>query len=190
VIRSTETCWNGRVATEVRGVRGGGGMGIHLVSLADSASRNKAVNEGIKARPPKVPGHEDLGAEDATMATGSRLMEGGDNVAAGPLGNIESPFEVQLPILVEPVLPAGVGEEGGSLVEGLEGGEHEGIRGGGQGDFVGKSDIDGMGEEVIRKECKLQVVIGRVNVVTVREGVSGTHLGARGVVEVQVKVLQ
>jgi hypothetical protein len=115
------------VATEVRGVRGGGGVGIHLVSLADGTSRNKAANEGIKARPPKVPGHEVLGAEDAAMATSSRLMEGGDNVVAGPLGNIESPFEVQLPILVEPVLPAGMGEEGGSLVEGLEGEEHEGI---------------------------------------------------------------
>jgi hypothetical protein len=58
-------------------------------------------------------------------------VKGGDNIMASPLGNIETPLEVHLPILIEPVVLAGTGKKRGSLIEGLEGGEYEGIQGGG-----------------------------------------------------------
>jgi hypothetical protein len=165
-------------------------VGVHLVGLANGTAGDKALDERIKARPPEVLCHKVLGVEDAAVAPGSRLVEGGNKVVVGALGDIESPLEVQLFIVVQPVLSVGTGKKGGPFIEGLEGREHEGVRGGGQGDFVSKGDIDGAGEEVIREEHELQVVIGYVDVVAAGEGIGGTHLDARSVVEVQVVVLQ
>jgi hypothetical protein len=165
-------------------------VGIHLMRLTGGTAHDKSADEHIQAGPPKVPSDKVLGAEDATMAPCSRLMEGGDNIAASPLWDIEASLEVQLPIMIEPVLLAGMGKEGGSLVEGLEGREHKRVRGGGQGDLIGEGYINGSSEEVIGKECKLQIVVSSVNAVMAGEGIGGAHLGSRGVMEMQVEILQ
>jgi hypothetical protein len=131
-----------------KGSQGGrGGVGIHLVRLADGTAHDKTMDKHVQLRPPKVPGHEVLGPENAAMTPGSRLMEGGDDVTAGPLGHVETPLEVKLPLLVEPVHPLGTRKERCSLIEGLEGREDKGVRGGRQGDLVREGDIDGASEK-------------------------------------------
>jgi hypothetical protein len=165
-------------------------VGIHLVRLADGTAGDKTADERVQPRPPKVPGHEVLDSENAAVTTCGRLMERGDNVMADPLWHVEEPLEVKCPFLTEPVRPLGARKEGHSLVEGLEGGENKGVRGGGQGDLVHEGDIDGTSEEVIREECEFLIVVSCVDVVMVGEGVGGAHLCSRGMEEVQVKVLQ
>jgi hypothetical protein len=127
VIRSMETCWKGRVIEEARGVRGGGGVGVHLVCLANGTTSDKAVDKWVKTQPPKVLGDKVLGAEDSTMAPSVQLMESSDDIAAGPLRYIKVSLEVKLPLLVEAVLSVGAGEGRGSLNEGLEGRERKGV---------------------------------------------------------------
>jgi hypothetical protein len=109
---------------------------------------------------------------------------------AGSLGRIKAPLEVEFPFLIEPVRPLGARKERRSFVEGLEGRENKGVRGGGQGDFVCEGSIDGANEEVVGEECEFHVVIGRIDVVAAGEGVSRAHLRTRGMEKVQVKVLQ
>jgi hypothetical protein len=111
-------------------------------------------------------------------------MEGGDDVTAGSLGRVKVPLEVEFPFLIEPIRPLGARKERCSLVEGLEGRENKGVRGGGQGDFVREGSVNGASEEVIGEECEFHVVVGRI------DDVGRAHLCARGMEEVQVKVLQ
>jgi hypothetical protein len=47
-----------------------------------------------------------------------------------------------------------------------------------------------MGKKVVKEESELQVVISHVDIVTVGEGVGGTHLSPWSVVEMQVEILQ
>jgi hypothetical protein len=172
------------------GSEGCRGVGVHLMGLANSTACDEGADKHIEAWPPKVQSYKILGSENAAVAPGSRLMEGGDNVVVSPLGNIEAPLKVELPILVKPLLPMGMGEKRGSLIEGLESGEHKGVGGGGQGDFISEGNINGTGEKVVGEQHELLIVVGRVDVVMVGEGISGTHLSPRCMMEVQVKILQ
>ena len=54
VMRSQETCWNGRVAVEGRGRR----VGVHLVLLANCTTFNILADKGSKSRPPKFSRNE------------------------------------------------------------------------------------------------------------------------------------
>jgi hypothetical protein len=117
-------------------------------------------------------------------------MEGRDNVTAGPLRDIEALLEVEFPFLEKTILLVSTGKKRGFLIDDLEGGEDKGVRGGGQGDLIREENIDGVGKEVVGKECKLQVVVSGVDIVMVGKGVSGTHLSPQGVMEMQVEVLQ
>jgi hypothetical protein len=111
-----------------QGCQGGcGGVGVHLVCLADGTASDEAANKHIKIRPPKVPSHKILGAEDAAMAPSGRLMEDGNDIPSGTLRNKEASLEIQFPILEKPVLSVGTGEKRGPLVKGLEGGEDKGV---------------------------------------------------------------
>jgi hypothetical protein len=96
-------------------------------------------------------------------------MEGGDNVVAGPLGHIEMPFDVQAPLLEEPILPAGPREERGPLVEDLEGGEDKQVCRGGGGNLIGEGNVNDTGEEVIGEEHELQVVVSGINIITMHQ---------------------
>jgi hypothetical protein len=82
-------------------------------------------------------------------------MEGRDNVTAGPLRDIEALLEVEFPFLEKTILLVSTGKKRGFLIDDLEGGEGKGVRGGGQGDLIREENIDGVGKEVVGKECKL-----------------------------------
>jgi hypothetical protein len=47
-----------------------------------------------------------------------------------------------------------------------------------------------MDEEIIRQECELHIVVHSVDIIVVGEGIGRTHQGPRGVMEMQVEVLQ
>ena len=83
-----------------------------------------------------------------------------------------------------------MGEQGRALIQGCESFEDKGVRGGGGLDMAGQGEIEGVNDHRVWEDGSVCIILSGVQVILMREGISGSHLCPRGDLPDNVKVLE
>ena len=175
-----------------RGDRGKGGMGqvgVDLIGLASSAASNELADKGGHSWPPIILLEKGDGAEISTMSTHEGFMNIFYEEVSGRFGDVEAQFVIESALIKVPVLGVRMRKGYGVGVHCCKSINDKLVRRGGFRNLIGEGSIEHvnmqMGEEDLQG-----IVLGGIHRVFVREGIGGTHYGARGVVPFQVIVLE
>ena len=81
-------------------------------------------------------------------------------------------------------------KQGGSFIQGCEGLEDKGVRGGGGLGVARQGEIKGINDHGVREDGSVHIIISGVQVILAREGISRSHQPSRSNLPDDVKVLK
>ena len=173
VMRSMESCWNGRDEEEGMGDKGGHvGWWFTLFCWHMAQPETKALTKEDK------PGHmfdDGFGVETPCMPRGGGFMQRADKGAAGCWWYIHLSFKVEAAILKGPVSKGRVREQGGAILYGLNCLQNKGVGRGRGFDMACEGEVKSLDDHWIRDNGDINVVISSVDEVFLRKGISGRH---------------
>ena len=104
VIRSTESCLNGReTEDEIGQVGGNGRMHVDLILLANCTVSNEIFDKGRETWPPEVTFEDRLGVENSHVTQEGGRMDGMEESRAGQRRNIHAIVKIEVSIVKYPI---------------------------------------------------------------------------------------
>ena len=96
--------------------------------------------------------------------------------------------EVKMSVIKRPVREGGASEQGGSLIQSSKCLKHKGIRGGGGFDVMGEHEIKRVDDHRVGKDGSISIIPSGVEVISLGESISGSHVSSRGDLPDEIKV--
>ena len=164
-------------------------MMVYLVLLASGTARDKGIDKGGQTRPPEVTFDDGLGTKTSCMSGGGGFVQRANKGVVGPQWYIHSSLKVEVAILKGPVSEGRTREQRGAILHGLDCFQNKGVGRGRGFDMACEGEVKSLNDHWVWDNGNINVVVGGINEVFSRKGVSRCHPCTRCDLPADIEIL-